>query len=172
MAMFPRGRRLVTSIRLPLPPHSRARRLLQKLNALPRALHEITLTEMAGIVFFTLLSQILFILQQAYCAYALDIELPLVVFGWLRAFVAVATVMPMTLGGLGLREAGIAELLDEYGVPEELGISYSLLYFAAFPVVMGLIGGLTEVWDWSKELRRRGRRRAHSRASDPPEETR
>ncbi len=55
--------------------------------------------------------------------------------------VAVLTILPLSISGIGIREGGLAWMLAGYGVSQELGVTLGLLWFLA-TVVGGLIGGI------------------------------
>jgi len=147
-------RRIVPRVRLP----RRFDRFTERLAGIPRALHEFTLGQLVAVVVLSAVSQVCFILQQALCAYAAGIDLPLVTFGWLRALVAACSNLPITIAGLGLREASMASFLAYYDVPREQAIGYALLFFAAFPMAKGMVGGLTELVDLIRSSRQSHRR--------------
>ena len=65
----------------------------------------------------------------------------------LRAVVLLCMVIPITVSGLGLREASLTAVLALYGVDEQLALAQSLLFFAAIVFVKGLIGGMFELKD-------------------------
>ena len=86
-------------------------------------------------------------LQHVYIGRAVGLELSFLTYAWLRGVIVLCGTLPVSLAGLGLREASMAALLAAYGVPQEQSIAYSLLFFSGFIVVKGLVGGLTELWD-------------------------
>jgi hypothetical protein len=51
--------------------------------------------------------------------------------------------LPLSLGGLGLREGSYALLLQLYGVPLAVGVSLSLAVFGII-LVQGIAGGVAE----------------------------
>lgn len=74
---------------------------------------------------------------------ALDIDIGFATVAWIRSLVAVLTLMPFSIAGLGIREATFVVVLAEFGVSAERALLLSLLLFAR-TVVYGLIGGLFE----------------------------
>lgn len=62
---------------------------------------------------------------------------------WFAAvpLVALAMVLPISIGGVGVREGGLAVLLAPYGVPSEKAVAIGLLWFL-MSIVCGLIGGM------------------------------
>ncbi len=59
---------------------------------------------------------------------------------------AFASTLPISLGGLGVREGAFAELFGQVGVPAALALSMSLTFYL-MNVVSGLIGGLLYAWE-------------------------
>jgi uncharacterized membrane protein YbhN (UPF0104 family) len=55
--------------------------------------------------------------------------------------VALLTVLPVSIGGFGVRETAMANLLGHYGVPADKGVAVALLWSLS-AVVIGLLGGL------------------------------
>ena len=60
--------------------------------------------------------------------------------------VVLATALPVSLGGFGVREAGYVLLLGRIGIPPSDAVVLSLLWFAV-TAVAGLLGGLVFVTD-------------------------
>src|SRR5690606_10428057 len=58
-------------------------------------------------------------LQHLYIAQAVGLELSFWIFAWLRGVILICAIVPVSLSGLGLREASVVALLIFYGVPEE-----------------------------------------------------
>jgi hypothetical protein len=79
-------------------------------------------------------------------ARAVDIQLPFFVIGWISTFVTIIQLIPISIAGLGIREASYAVLLNDYGISPEQAISFSITIFAVF-IIVGLVGGLFELSD-------------------------
>lgn len=62
---------------------------------------------------------------------------------------SLVTLLPISISGLGTREAAIIAYLSTVGVPAEAALSFSLLVFLTFYVAAGLIGAVA--W-WVKPL--------------------
>lgn len=95
-----------------------------------------------GLVYFFLLAR------------SVDIDLPFYVIGWISTFVTVIQMIPISIAGLGIREASYAVLLRDYGISPEQAISFSITIFVVF-VIVGLIGGLFELSDIYRNWQRR-----------------
>ncbi len=87
-------------------------------------------------------------------ARAVDIQLPFFVIGWISTFVTIIQMIPISIAGLGIREASYAVLLNDYGISPEQAISFSITIFAVF-VIVGLLGGIFELIDMYRNWQRR-----------------
>jgi hypothetical protein len=76
-------------------------------------------------------------------AMALNLDVPVVFYFVLIPLIAVATMIPVSLNGLGVREFAFVFFLEQVGVPKEQAFSLALLWLAVL-IVSSFIGGL--VW--------------------------
>lgn len=90
------------------------------------------------------LSNVLRVLVYFFLAQALGLELSLVTVGWIRSLMMVATMAPVTVSGLGLREGASLLLLSRYGIAAERIVAFSLSVFGV-TLVIGLLGGVLEM---------------------------
>jgi uncharacterized protein (TIRG00374 family) len=77
------------------------------------------------------------------CA-AMGLKLSFVAVGWIRSAVILATMLPVSVSGIGLREGAMVLLLGLYNVPPDDALALSLVVFAVTVLVIGLIGGVFE----------------------------
>ena len=82
-----------------------------------------------------------FVLLNAALGHAVGITVPLAVWFLVWPLAKIAGLMPISLGGLAVREATLAGLLAPFGVPFAVGVVCSLLWQTVL-IVGGLIGGL------------------------------
>ncbi len=76
---------------------------------------------------------------------SLGLELSFVTIGWVRSAMILATMIPVSVAGLGLREGAALLLLTAYpGVQEQDALAFSILVFAVTTLMVGLAGGLVE----------------------------
>lgn len=76
---------------------------------------------------------------------SLGMELSWVTIGWIRSAMILATMIPISVAGLGLREGAALLLLTTYpGVENENALAFSLLVLAVTALLPGLAGGLIE----------------------------
>ena len=79
-------------------------------------------------------------------ARSLDMTLSLLTIAWIRSGMMLATLLPITIAGLGVREVTVLILLQQYGIDTDIAIAFSMLVFATTVLGIGLLGGLTEAW--------------------------
>ncbi len=76
---------------------------------------------------------------------SLGLNLSFVTIGWVRSAMILATMIPISVAGLGLREGAALLLLTTYpGIENTDALAFSLLVFAASTLLVGLTGGLIE----------------------------
>lgn len=108
-----------------------------------------------------ILIQSAFVLVNAWLGRAIGIDVPLAVWFVAWPMAKLAGLLPVSLGGLGVRDATLAALLVPVGVPAARGVVASLLWQTVL-IAGGLIAGL--VW-W--RLGRRGDARRPAPVSAP-----
>ncbi len=84
-----------------------------------------------------------FVLLNAWLGRTIGIAVPLAVWFLVWPLAKIASLMPISLGGLAVREAGLAALLLPFGVPVALSVVCSLLWQTVL-IAGGLLGGL--IW--------------------------
>lgn len=89
-------------------------------------------THLLGIVAYTLI------------AASLGLEIGFVAMGWIRSSIILATMVPLTPSGIGLREGASLLLLTSMGITEESALAFSLLVFGMTILLVGFVGGLFE----------------------------
>lgn len=80
-----------------------------------------------------------------------DIVVPFVVLLWAVALVNIITFLPISVGGLGVREGALVLLLSLYGIPAHQVMAASLSYFAlgaGFAAVGGVVEAIGNVRGW------------------------
>jgi uncharacterized protein (TIRG00374 family) len=74
---------------------------------------------------------------------SVGIDVPLVHLGWVRSFLMLITMIPISFFGLGIQEGTLIALLRDYGVPGEGAVAFSFLLVAR-SILLGLAGGTLE----------------------------
>lgn len=78
-------------------------------------------------------------------AMSLGIQISFLAMGWIRCVAVLISMIPMSIAGLGVREASLILLLRPFGIVDDEALAFSLLVFAVNFVLVGLLGGLIEV---------------------------
>lgn len=77
-------------------------------------------------------------------ALSLNIKIDFFVIGWIRSAVMIATMVPISISGFGIREGVLIYLLKFYGVSPSLAVAFSFLSFAK-NLFSPLTGGILEL---------------------------
>jgi glycosyltransferase 2 family protein len=96
----------------------------------------------AGGILLSLAIQGSFVLLNAWLGRQLGIEVGLAVWFFAWPLAKVASLFPISLGGLAVREASLATILLPFGVPPGVAIVCSLVWQTVL-IAGGLLGGLT-----------------------------
>ncbi len=83
---------------------------------------------LAGLLLFSIVSQTFIILAYFVFAQALSIDVPLVAYFWIIPLVMLIQVIPLSLGGLGIREAALVGLLVAVGIEAQQAAALSLIF--------------------------------------------
>jgi uncharacterized protein (TIRG00374 family) len=84
---------------------------------------------------------------------AVGVDIPLLSWGWIRSLVVLTTMLPISLLGLGVREASLLYLLRGFGTPEELCLAMAMLIFSVSVLFVATIGGLLELGRLARRTR-------------------
>jgi uncharacterized membrane protein YbhN (UPF0104 family) len=109
----------------------------------------------------SLLSNLLGVLVWFMLAKAEGIPLSILAIGWVSSLLTVVQMVPVSVAGLGTREAALVILMSHYGIAQEQAVSFSFALFG-LTVLFAVVGGLLEGWDLL-----RGGRKMGGRASKP-----
>ena len=86
-------------------------------------------------------------------AVALHMDLAFTSVAWVRCYIALITMLPLTLMGIGVRDGSLIVLLKTYSISPALAVGYSTLLLGR-TFVLGLLGGLCELWTLWRERSR------------------
>ena len=83
-----------------------------------------------------------------------NIHIPYVTFIFMLAIAATIATVPISIYGLGTRDATLVALLSLYNIPPENSISFTLFWFTVFWITPSIIGAFVTVLE-SKKLPRK-----------------
>jgi hypothetical protein len=72
-----------------------------------------------------------------------DIDISFINLGWIRSFLLLLLMLPISFSGIGVREGSLVVMLQDYSILPEEAVALSLLLFARI-VFWGLVGGVIE----------------------------
>ncbi len=126
-------------------------RLTHALGAVAR-LSPATLARIVGI---SILAQLPGIVVFVALAWGLGLPVSVASMGWVRSIVQLVTVLPISIGGLGVREGALVLTLAWFGVADHDALALAILVFATTILAPGFVGGVLEGVQWLRGLRAR-----------------
>lgn len=108
---------------------------------------------LAATVALLCVHELIGILSFYWLAVALHLPLSFISIGWIRCYIALITMLPLTLMGIGVRDGSLILLLKTYAIAPALAVSYSTLLLGR-TFILGLLGGLCELWTVWRERSR------------------
>jgi uncharacterized membrane protein YbhN (UPF0104 family) len=109
--------------------------------AAPLRLHG---SHLRGTLLISLATQVLGIVAYSLVGIALGIPADWSTFAWIRSAMIMATMVPISVAGFGLREVTSLVLLGTYDVSPTTSVAFALLVFAVTTLSVALVGGLLE----------------------------
>ena len=92
---------------------------------------------------YSFLYQVLGVINVFLLGMALVLPLSPLTLGWIRSWLGVVTLIPISIAGLGIREGSLAIFLQPYGIALNEAVALALLIFL-MPILWGTIGGILE----------------------------
>jgi uncharacterized membrane protein YbhN (UPF0104 family) len=83
--------------------------------------------------------------------WGLGLQIPALAYFSVAPLVTLATALPLSINGVGIREGLMVVLLSEYGVSKEIGTALGLIWFTV-SMTSGLLGGLVYAFAPKLEL--------------------
>jgi glycosyltransferase 2 family protein len=96
--------------------------------------------------FLTVGVQIFIVIRIGLLFYAVDVSMPWVRILLISSLIFFIQMIPISLGGLGVRESAFAYLFHLYGYGADIGVVVGLLFFGQI-VLCAIIGGVLELTD-------------------------
>jgi len=106
---------------------------------------QIPKSTLLSLIFFSALFQAADILTSYMIAKALNIHVPLPVFFAIMPIIYILTILPVSLGGLGVREGTLVYLLTKVGVLTSDAVTLSFLIYVN-RMFIGSIGGIIQLF--------------------------
>jgi len=100
----------------------------------------------------SLIFDVLLILFNVLIAYGLDVEQPLGVFLLFTPIISFSLALPISIGGLGVREQTYVLLFGSLGVSDATAAAMSLTNYVLTNLVVGLLGGVLYAIEGTKGL--------------------
>jgi uncharacterized protein (TIRG00374 family) len=119
---------------------------LEKLWKAVTSFHKLNNSAIIAIIGFSFLSYALFIISPYILSIAMDLSIGIIAIAWIRSLVLLMALIPISVAGLGVREAGFIGLMHLYGVANHEALAFAMGLFL-IQILIGLIGALTEAWD-------------------------
>ena len=114
------------------------------------------------LIIMTLVSQVLLVWAAWFVSRDMGIDLSFLAMMWMRSLISIAGMIPFTIAGLGVREAGYVAFGSLYGVEPQQALALAFVLLAV-QLLIGLLGAGVEVWDSARSTlaRRRGQPSQH-----------
>jgi len=100
----------------------------------------------------SLVFDVLLIGFNALIAYGLGVDQPLGIFLLFTPIISFSLALPISIGGLGVREQTYVLLFSSLGVSESSAVAMSLANYALTNLVVGLLGGVLYALEGTKDL--------------------
>ncbi len=126
---------------------TRARTLWHRVNErgltdLRHGLRTITLPVVGSSAALTLLAYLVFFVQCYMVALAVGLSASFVQVSYAVAMGSLITLIPISISGIGTRDAAIVAYLGSLGIASEAALGFSLLIFVTFYIAGGLMGAV------------------------------
>lgn len=100
--------------------------------------------QLAPVVTLTLAGQILIVLAAWFVSVDLDLGLSFAAVAWMRSIISLVALVPFTVAGLGIREAGYVAFAAFYGVSGGDALAFALVLLG-IQLAIALMGGVLEM---------------------------
>ena len=91
---------------------------------------------------YSLIIQVFFIISFSSISLALGIGIEFYLFIFVLPFIALASSVPITIGGIGIRENALVFIIVSFGIARGQAALFSLIVLAII-LIIGMIGGIT-----------------------------
>jgi uncharacterized protein (TIRG00374 family) len=106
--------------------------------------------EMLAAAIFNVFWQVSFVMRIFFLFLALTVPLGIVDALWIGSIVLFLQIIPISFGGIGIRESAYAFIFSLYGLPPEKGFVIGVLFFSQM-LLSAIFGGILEILDNHKD---------------------
>lgn len=125
---------------------SRWRRWRGQLAALANRLGGVPPRSQMAALSLSVVAHVLGVFTYVLLARSMELDISSVTLGWVRSGVVLLTMLPVSVGGVGVREAAFLLLLADRDIGAGSIVAFSLLVFAVTVACVAALGGLVEAW--------------------------
>ena len=100
--------------------------------------------QVVSLTFWNALGYAFFVASAWVIAHEFGIAVSVAALAWIRGLVFLGTLIPITIAGAGIREAGFVGFLSIYGVDESTALAFALALLGV-QMAIGAVGGLLEL---------------------------
>ena len=90
--------------------------------------------------------KVIFVWSGVFQAHAVGIDAGFLILAWVRSVVYLLQMIPVTVAGVGVREASFIALLGGYGIARAEALTYSLTLFF-IQILIAVVGAVFELYD-------------------------
>lgn len=128
----------------------------EKLERFYRSVSQLGYRALGKACVVSLIFDLLLIAFNVLIAYGLNVDQPLGIFLLFTPIISFSLALPISIGGLGVREQTYVLLFGSLGVSDTAAAAMSLTNYALTNLVVGLIGGILYALEGTKELTANG----------------
>ena len=126
-----------------------------KLDRFYRSVSQLGLSALGKACLISLVFDLMLILFNIWVAASLNVDQPLGIFLLFTPLISFSLALPISIGGLGVREQTYLSLFAVVGVPASTAVAMSLINYVLTNVVVGAIGGGLYALEGLRALARR-----------------
>ena len=126
-----------------------------KLDRFYRSVSQLGLSALSKACLISLVFDLMLILFNIWIAASLNVDQPLGIFLLFTPLISFSLALPISIGGLGVREQTYLSLFAVVGVPASTAVAMSLINYVLTNVVVGAIGGGLYALEGLRALARR-----------------
>ncbi len=122
-------------------------RIFSKLRPKLKEFHEILISYRHKVKYllmsflFTMIIQVFFLISYNFISMALGLEMRFYIFIFIIPFVSLVSSVPITIGGIGIRENALVFAITSFGIVQSQATLFSLIILAII-LTIGMIGGI------------------------------